>query len=74
MDLAPFWQQYPGAATGRWLGVLKSVMLQTRTDIAASGGPTLMLPIPSPVEVTDIGEGFFFSEDMDNVSSGLSVF
>ena len=73
-ELAPFWVQYPGAPAGRWLGTLKSVILRLRSEIAAEGGQALIAPILTAAFVTDVGEGNFFAEDMDDVTAGLSIF
>ena len=73
-ELAPFWLQFPGTPTGRWMGALKSVILRLRSQIAAEGGPLLAAPILTVPFVTDVGEGNFFAEDMEDVTSGLSVF
>ena len=73
-ELAPFWLQYPGVPTGRWMGALKSVILRLRSAIAAEGGPLLIVPILTAAFVTDVGEGNFFAEDMDDVTGGLSIF
>ena len=72
-DLAPFWQEFPGTSAGRWSGALSSVILSQRTEVASNNGPLLTAPILTTTLVTDVGEGNFFAENIDDVGSGLSI-
>jgi hypothetical protein len=74
-ELGSFWQQYPFTPAGCWMGALKSVTLSARLAIATEGGGRVLTsPIYTPAFVTDVGEGNFFAKDIDDITSGLSIF
>jgi hypothetical protein len=71
-ELAPYWQEHPGTPTGSWMGAMNSTILQARTMIATNFGPLLSPPIMTATLVADVGEGNFFTQNIDDVCSGLS--
>jgi hypothetical protein len=52
---------------------LKYVILQLNSTITSTGGPYLCSLVLTLALVTNIGEGNFFAEDLDEVTSGLSI-
>lgn len=72
-ELGPYWQEHPGTPAGRWMGALNSTILQTRTAVAQHGGGLLSQPIMTATLAADIGEGNFFAQNLDDVTSGLSI-
>ena len=72
-ELGPYWLEHPGTPTGRWMGAINSTILQTRTAVAQHGGGLLSMPIMTATMAADVGEGNFFAQNIDDVTSGLSV-